>query len=110
MLPTVGGAARIELYKLNYIEISDHEIIYHTSNGNLRAYGTMRAIEKLLPEKQFCKCNRCYLVNLRNVTRIEGNTVCVGGENLTVSRPRKQAFVDALHEYSLSYKSCGKKN
>ncbi len=110
VLPTTGGAARIELYKLNYIEVSDHEIIYHTSGGEMRAYGTMRAIEKLLPEKQFCKCNRCYLVNLRNVTRIEGNTVCVGGDELVISRPRKQAFIDALHEYSLSYKSHGKKN
>ena len=106
----INGAARIELYKLNYIEVSDHEIIYHTQGDKIRAYGTMRAIEKLLPEKQFCKCNRCYLVNLRNVTRIEGNTVYVGGDSLVVSRPRKQAFIDALHEYSLSYKGRGKKN
>ena len=109
LLPTLGGTMRIELYKLNYIEISNHDIVYHTQDGEIRAYGTMRAIEKLLPEKQFCKCNRCYLVNLRNVTRIDGGTVSVGGDILAVSRPRRQAFLDALHEYSISYKSGGRR-
>jgi DNA-binding LytR/AlgR family response regulator len=87
---------------LNYVEIDDHDITYHTSRGQFRAYGTMRAIEKLLPADQFCKCNRSALVNLRNVTRISGSLVYVGEEMLEISRPRKQAFMEAFHEYSIS--------
>ena len=102
ILPSSEGAIRIELPCLNYVEIDDHDITYHTSRGLFRAYGTMRAIEKLLPADQFCKCNRSALVNLRNVNRIRGNLVYVGDEMLEISRPRKQAFMEAFHEYSIS--------
>lgn len=102
ILPSAEGAIRIELSCLNYVEIDDHDITYHTSRGEFRAYGTMRAIEKLLPQKQFCKCNRSVLVNLRSVTRISGSIVYVGNEMLEISRPRKQAFMEAFHEYSIS--------
>lgn len=102
ILPSAEGTIRIEISCLNYVEIADHDITYHTSRGNYKAYGTMRAIEKLLPEKQFSKCNRSFLVNLRSVTRIQGNSVYVGDEQLEISRPRKQAFLDAFHEYNIS--------
>lgn len=102
ILPSSEGPIRMELSCLNYVKIDDHDITYHTSRGEFRAYGTMRAIEKLLPANQFCKCNRSVLVNLRNVTRISGNMVYVGTETLEISRPRKQAFLEAFHDYSIS--------
>lgn len=101
ILPSSEGDICIELNCLSYVEINNHDITYHTTRGNFKAYGTMRAIEKLLPDKQFSKCNRCYLINLRSVTRIQGNTVFVGNEELEISRPRKQEFMDALHDYNL---------
>jgi len=103
ILPSVEGELRIELSCLDYVEISDHDITYHTSQGNFSAYGTMRAIEKLLPSKQFSRCNRGILVNLRNVRRITGNFVYVGDEKFEITRTRRQAFLDAFHECSISW-------
>ena len=102
ILPSSEGDICIELICLSYVEINNHDITYHTTKGVFTAYGTMRSIEKQLPPKQFCKCNRCYLVNLRSVTRIQGNTVFIGDEELEISRPRKQEFLAALHEYIIS--------
>ena len=102
ILPSSEGDLCIELNCLNYVEITNHDITYHTTKGVYKAYGTMRSIEKLLPARQFSKCNRCYLVNLRSVTRIQGNTVYIGNEELEISRPRKQEFLNALHEYIIS--------
>ena len=102
ILPSSEGDICIELICLNYVEITSHSITYHTTQGNYTAYGTMRSIEKLLPPSQFSKCNRCYLVNLRSVTRIQGNTLFIGDEELEISRPRKQEFLAALHEYHIS--------
>jgi DNA-binding LytR/AlgR family response regulator len=101
-LPATGGSLRIEISDLNYVEICGHDIIYHTSNGDVRAYGTMRMVEKILPENEFFKCNRCYLVNLRNVTRLNGDYVEVGSEQLSISRARKAEFIDALNGYHTS--------
>ena len=102
ILPSSAGDICIELICLSYVEINNHDITYHTTKGVFTAYGTMRSIEKLLPPRQFSKCNRCYLVNLRSVTRIQGNTVFIGKEELEISRPRKQEFLAALHEYIIS--------
>ena len=99
ILPTSEGDIKVDINSLDYIEISSHRIVYHTRQGEYQSYGTMRELEKILPEKQFCKCNRCYLVNLHSVSKVEGNVVFVGKDQLTISRPRKQVFFDALYNY-----------
>lgn len=103
ILPSSDGELCMELNCLSFVEITNHDITYHTTRGDYTAYGTMRSIEKLLPPKQFFKCNRCYLVNLRSVTRIQGSTVFVGEAALEISRSRKQEFLSALHEYNISH-------
>lgn len=104
IFPSSEGTFRVNVSALDYIEISGHDIVYHTTTGNFCAHGTLRAIEDVLPEKEFFKCNRCYIVNLRNVTRIDGNVLYIGDDKLIISRPRKQAFMDAFHEYTMGGK------
>ena len=98
-LPTSEGEIGIDIDRLDYIEISGHTVFYHTQSGVYKAYGTMKGIEERLPERQFFKCNRCYLVNLHSVVKLEGNVVSVGSDKLVISRTRRKAFVDALASY-----------
>lgn len=107
MLTTSDGSIRLNIADLDYVEVNNHIITYHTTNGNYRVYGVMRSILKQLPSDQFFMCNRCYVINLRNVSRIEGNNVIVGNSSLTISRPRKKEFINALHRYSLSVSRSG---
>ena len=102
LLPSSEGTIRIELSCLNCVEIADHNITYHTTQGDFSAYGTMRTVEKLLPAQQFSRCNRSVLVNLRSVKRISGDFVYVGDQKFEISRTRKQAFLEAIHAYSIS--------
>jgi DNA-binding LytR/AlgR family response regulator len=44
-------------------------------------------------------CNKCYLVNLAFVEEVQGSTVVVAGEEISVSRPKKKAFMEALAAY-----------
>lgn len=93
------GQIRIAVSSIKYVEIHDHDIIYHTDTGNYSRYGTMKKVEESLPSDRFFRCNSCYLVNLGAVTKIESNAVWVGDEKLLMSRPRRKAFMEALHEY-----------
>lgn len=95
------GTARISLAELLYVEISNHDLIYHTSHGDYYAYGTMKMVENLLPSESFSRCNNCYLVNLRNVTKMENGYVYVGDTKLATSRLRVKPFLQALHNYSM---------
>ena len=98
-LPSNKGEIYLPVNEINYIEVFGHDITYHTSKGEIKAFGTLSLIESLLPAGQFERCNRCYLVNLRNVTRLEKNFVFLGEEKLQISSPRKKEFVNKLHDF-----------
>lgn len=99
LLPTREGMVKVSLSHLAYIEIEGHDITYHMETGDYSYYGTLKMIEKLLPPGQFCRCNYGYLVNLKCVSRIEGDEVIVGNHRLPMSRPRKKEFIEALHRF-----------
>jgi len=82
-----------------YVEISAHDIVYHTTNGLEYAYGTLKEVKNKLAGNWFAQCNRCFLVNLRHVKKVEGYTVIVGDEELFISRPQKKEFVEILKNF-----------
>lgn len=84
---------------LKYVEVTGHRLIYHTADGDYPATGTLRELEQRLSAAGFCKCNNCYLVNLRFVRGISGQTVNVGGDELQISFPKRKEFVRALNDY-----------
>lgn len=99
VLPVGNGFLRIDAFSLDYIEISGHNIIYHTNEGNYETYGSLAVIEKVLPKNLFCRCNRCFLVNLRSVFKIEGDYVVIGENRLFIGRTRKKEFLKAMQKY-----------
>ncbi len=84
---------------LKYIEVTGHNLIFHTTGGNYSTTGKLKAYEQKLSELGFARCNNCYLVNLRYVTAIKGFTVTVDGEELLISHPKRKDFRRALNEY-----------
>lgn len=90
---------RLSASQIKYIEISGHRMVYHTTSGEVSAYGNLKEAEAALDPAMFTRCNSCYLVNLNYVQAIQGHTVLVGGEALQISRPRRRAFIQALNDY-----------
>lgn len=98
-LPTERGLARLETTRIYYVETGNHSVDICTEKGVWRVRESMRAMENLLAEYHFFRCNSCYLVNLAHVEEVEGSTVVVAGNRLTISRPRHKAFMAALTKY-----------
>ena len=96
---TGGGYKKVAVSQIKYVEIFKHEIIYHCEDGNYESYGTLKNVEKSLPEAHFARCNSCYLVNLKYVESIKEYMVDVGGEQLKISQPKKKDFMKALNNY-----------
>lgn len=90
---------RLSASQIKYIEISGHRMVYHTTGGNVNAYGNLKEAEAALDPSMFARCNSCYLVNLNYVQAVQGHTVLVDGQPLQISRPRRKAFVQALNDY-----------
>ena len=90
---------RLAASQIKYIEISGHRMVYHTTDGELYAYGNLKEVEASLGGGMFARCNNCYLVNLNYVRAVQGHTVTVGSDELQISRPRRKAFIQALNDY-----------
>ena len=99
LVSMADGLYRIASSQIKYIEISGHRMVYHTTDGTIKAYGNLKEVESVLSGKMFVRCNSCYLVNLNYVYAIRGYTVVVDGDGLQISRPRKKAFVQAVNDY-----------
>ncbi len=98
-IPVKGGIQKLNIQELYYVEVQDHDLVFHTPSGNFSSKGTLSEIEQRLDMGSFFRCNKCYLINLGQVQSIQGCDVVVGGDWLQVSRAKKKALMDALNDY-----------
>lgn len=94
-----GGRKKMDISRICYVEVQDHMLMYHTTEGKFITKGTMKDAEDQLNPRIFFRCNRCYLVNLEYVEDYLGNDITVNGDTIQVSRSRRKPFLDALNEY-----------
>lgn len=97
-LKSDGVVRVVRRQDIKYAEIVSHDVVYHTSFGDIHAYGSLNNAEKLLGAG-FVRCNSCYIVNLAFVDSVDGFTVIVDGVPLSVSRLKKKDFMKALADY-----------
>ena len=93
------GKRIINVSDLKYVEVIKHDIIYHTIEEDIVCSGTLKQVCDELKDVSFALCNQCYLVNLRYVTGVLGNTLYLGEEKLQISAPKRKAFINALTQY-----------
>lgn len=99
LLLTVGGeVTRLPLSALRYVEVFNHQLRYHTTQGDYTTTGsrTLKELAAELSGDSFAPCNSCYLVNLRHVDGVKEEHVIVGGVPLKVSRNKRKEFMQAL--------------
>lgn len=99
MVPTKGGTQKIDISRLYYVESRGHRLLFHTEEGEVASTGTMQELEGKLEQIHFFRGNKGYLINLAHVDSVRDGCAVVHGEVLTLSRPRKNAFLEALTTY-----------
>ena len=99
LIKTENSFTRIFLNDLQYVEVLDHYLIYHTVHGEYREFGELSKLEETLAGKNFFRCNNCYLVNLMHVMKMEENFITVGKDKVQISRRRRKNFLMAMNNY-----------
>lgn len=94
-----GGMKKVEVAGIYYVEVRDHDLIYHTTTGDFETKGSMKDVEVSLEQENFFRCNKCYLVNLEHVDGISGSDLIVGNDIIQVSRSRKKELLNRLNDY-----------
>lgn len=90
---------RIKVSDIYYIEVYGRKLIFHTIQGKIESYGSLKKMQEELQYNDFVRCNKCYLVNLFYVNRIEDNIVSVGVDDLQISRREKKHFMNCFVQY-----------
>ncbi len=99
VVATKNGSQKVEASQIYYVESQGHTLFYYTKNGVLSTTGTLKEVEQTLSESGFSRCNKGYIVNLEHVEAIRNGTVIVGGQELLISRGRKNEFMEDLTRY-----------
>ena len=78
----------IDRIKIVYIETARPNILIYTHDNMYTTKMTISKIEKILSEYGFFRCHNSYIVNLKLIESMNGNTVVVKGKNIPISKYR----------------------
>ena len=99
VLNTPEGMKKLRLDELYYIEVMDHDLIYHTAKGEYHERRSIKEMEEKLAPHSFARVSNSFLVNLKHVTGMSGNAVMISGRELTIGRTKRKFFMKQLMEY-----------
>lgn len=98
-VPIKGGAMKLAVEDITFVESQGHRLIYHTAEEEYVSAGTIKDAEEKLEGYHFFRSNKGYLLNLEHVDGIQDNCALVGEHKLLISRSRKAPFLEALTAY-----------
>lgn len=95
-----SGVTKIRISEIIYLEVYVHDVVFHMGDKEVKTRGSLKQYEEALEKHHFLRCNSCYLVSaakIRNVNKYE--IEMVDGTTLTISHPRKKAFMAEFRKY-----------
>lgn len=94
-----NGMQRLRIDSIQYIEVLNHTLYYHTGSQTFEERGSISEREKELSPYGFARCSASFLLNLRFVTSVSGNEVRLGSSKFTMSRTKRKDFLSRLTDY-----------
>ena len=90
---------KVDIGDITFIESSNHNVIVHFKGGEFRMRTTLASFEKQLKGCHFVYCNACYLVNLKWVKELKGDSIVVDNSELRISHLQKPMFLSEFAKY-----------
>ncbi|MGL6199431.1 MAG: LytR/AlgR family response regulator transcription factor [Lachnospiraceae bacterium] len=94
-----GGTVKLDVSDVFFIESQRHNLVYHAKNKEYETTATLKETEEKIGKLGFCRVNKGCLINLEHVDGVWDGCARVNGENIPISRARKNLFMEALTNY-----------
>lgn len=99
-VPTARGIKVLSSREITFLEVSDHDLVYHTETGEYRARASLSKLEERLRGHGFLRTAVSHLANMRYVSEIDGTMLALTtGDRLPISRARKKDVLAGLARY-----------
>lgn len=79
-----------------YVEAMENYVIIHTHSQKIITMMTMKAMEEVLPDSDFLRVHKSFIVNHRHISSVEGNEIKTGSAKIPVSRKNKSQVMEWL--------------
>jgi DNA-binding LytR/AlgR family response regulator len=81
---------------IQFVEALQNYVTIHTTNKKYITYLTFKSIEESLPNEEFIKVHKSYLVAANKIESIEGNIIRIGQHEIPISRNSKEEVLEKL--------------
>lgn len=99
-VPTTRGLKVLPSREITFLEVRDHELVYHTGAGEYRTRASLNKLEEQLRGHGFLRTTVSHLANMRYVSEIDGTMlVLTTGDRLPISRARRKDVLAGLARY-----------
>jgi DNA-binding LytR/AlgR family response regulator len=97
-----GRLVRIDLEGLWLAEGLKDYVILRTESGRVIVHHTMKHLEELLaPMPHFLRVHKSYIVNLRFIREVDGNTIRIKEESVTIGNTYRESVHAVFDSYKL---------
>jgi DNA-binding LytR/AlgR family response regulator len=87
---------KISYHQIHHIEAEkDFSTVYYDDKKMLAGMH-LKMFEAMLPEEQFCRVHRSFIINLSRITSINGNTLELGKKEIPIGANYKEALIKKL--------------
>lgn len=87
---------KIELHEILFLQALDNYSIIQTEKNKVVVSSYLSQLAEKFSKNQFFQIHRSYVVNMKNIDSIDGNTVHIGKFEIPVSRSNKADFLSRL--------------
>jgi DNA-binding LytR/AlgR family response regulator len=100
VLHSEDGYVTIPAREIEMAETDGKNVIIHTERGPVKAFQSMKQMEKSLGETEFFRIHTAYLVSFSHISAVRRDSVILqSGRELPISRHRKKEFMDRYLTY-----------
>ncbi|MDF7665806.1 LytTR family DNA-binding domain-containing protein [Bifidobacterium sp. ESL0745] len=98
-LCTNGRDEFVSSARIKFVEVRGHILYYHIDDEKWKIWGSLKSASEQLYDAGFILCNRYCLVNPQWIDSINGNTLTIGSDTVTISRNKKKKLLKTLLQY-----------
>ncbi len=97
-IKTSDGIVSLSSNDITYVEVFDHNLVYHTTKGVYDVRGRSGCAEKIGSEA-FIMCNRSFVVNLRYVQSACNDYLTIDGTKISVSKSHRKEIMQHFSNF-----------
>jgi len=87
---------KIEINDILFLQALDNYSIIQTEKNKLVVSSYLSQLAEKFSSKNFCQVHRSYVINLKNISSIDGNVAYTGKFEIPISRSNKQELLSRL--------------